>query len=474
MSIPEGGAKPRYATACAVAILVLAASTTFARAQGAGPANGPTDAPQKVALKPQASSNWLDHLTFHGVTLYGTVDMGLAYLSHGAPLSAYYGPGLPFLVQKFSNRPITSVAGNGLSQSKIGLVGAERLGRGVDFVFRLESGFNPTSLQLVDGPRSLIKSNGKALTAQDNSGDSARAGQPFNGAAYLGLSSKTFGTLTYGRQNSLILDDLIKYDPQAQSQAFSPIGYSGVAGGGGATEDTRLDDTVKYVVAHGPVRLGLAHQFGSGGKLPGGADQADVGADLQGLSVDAVYAHVVDAVAASPLSAAQNLVHPGALAATVSDTTTWSVQARYGIGPAKLYGGWEHIEYANPSTPVLAPARTLGGYELSYVNNTAYTHHKILQISWVGLRYAVTRRLEVTGAYYRYDQNSYKGDGCSNASASSCSGQLSAMSLVADYHLTKHFDTYLGVTTSRVSDGLASGYLKSSVVAPMGGARLSF
>ena len=27
-------------------------------------------------------------LTFDGVTLYGTVDVGLAYLTHGAPLSA--------------------------------------------------------------------------------------------------------------------------------------------------------------------------------------------------------------------------------------------------------------------------------------------------------------------------------------------------------------------------------------------------
>ena len=50
-------------------------------------------------------------ITWNGITLYGTVDIGVAHLSHGAPLSQTYGPGLPFTLQSFSNHPITSPGG---------------------------------------------------------------------------------------------------------------------------------------------------------------------------------------------------------------------------------------------------------------------------------------------------------------------------------------------------------------------------
>ena len=66
-------------------------------------------------------------LTWLGVTLYGVVDVGLAHLSHGAPASNTYGPGLPYIVQSFSRDSMTSIANNGLSQSKIGLSGVEPL-----------------------------------------------------------------------------------------------------------------------------------------------------------------------------------------------------------------------------------------------------------------------------------------------------------------------------------------------------------
>jgi hypothetical protein len=67
-------------------------------------------------------------ITWNGITLYGTIDIGIAYLSHGAPLRPTYGAGLPFNLSSYSNHPLTSLAPNGLSQSKIGLSGVEPLG----------------------------------------------------------------------------------------------------------------------------------------------------------------------------------------------------------------------------------------------------------------------------------------------------------------------------------------------------------
>ncbi len=332
----------------------------------------------------------------------------------------------------------------------------------------------PTSGNLVDGPKSLMNSNGQPLGRQTTSGDSSRAGQLFEGAAYLGVSSKQLGTLTFGRQSGLQLDDLIKYDPQAQSQAFSPIGYSGTAAGGGATEDARLDSSLKYAVDHGPLRLAVMHQFGTRGAIPTAADAVGVGGDWAAFSVDIAYTHVSDAVAAGPLTAAQSAANPGTLAATISDNSTVSIQGKYSSGRATMYGGYEHIDFANPSNPLRVPVTTIGGYVLSAVNNSTYDIHKVLQISWVGVRYAITPALDLTGAYYRYDQNSYKGNGCSDSSDSSCAGAMEAMSMVADYRISKRFDVYGGVTYSSVSGGLASGYLSTAVFAQMVGGRFTF
>src|SRR3981081_4509862 len=260
-------------------------------------------------------------ITWNGITLYGTIDIGVASLSHGAPLPPTFGAGFPFNLSNYSNHPITSLAPNGLSQSKIGLSGVEPLGVG-DFkgIFKLETGFNPTSGRLTDGPRSLIDNNGRPNNNKVTASDSSRAGQPFQGAAYAGMSSSTFGTLTFGRQNSLMADDLLKYDPQLQSQAFSPIGYSGVSGGLGDTEDKTLDDVLKYNFAYGPARIAVLYQFGSRGFVPEGSESFDIGADFAGLSVDALYGKVRGAVAAASLTAAQYAAGHGTIAPTHSRT----------------------------------------------------------------------------------------------------------------------------------------------------------
>jgi predicted porin len=493
----SGGDARRSAVVLSSAVALLCAGVSApALAQSAGPnptpttsaqaAAGPPSAPQtRTILSTTAQSNQVaagripppPPLTWHGLTVYGTVDVGAAYMNHGAPLSTQYGPGLPFVLQKFSNRSTSTLVGNALSQSKIGIAIQEPLWGDFSFVGRVETGINPTSGRIFDGPGSLIKNNGRALTQDVEAGDSSRAGQFDQAQGYFGISSKTFGTLTYGRQQSLILDNLFVYDPQAQSNAFSLIGYSGNTGGGGDTEDARLDNTIKYTVGYGPAHLGLMHQFrdSSYGAIPGGADEANVGAVFGGLSVDAVFAQVHDAVAAASLSAAQNAVAPNTLAATISDNTTYALMAKYTRGRFRLYGGWEHITYANPSNPVADGAidEGGGGYTLSFVTNDAFDHHKELQVAWFGAKYYVTDRLSLTGAWYHYDQASY-GTNCTNASAATCSGTEDMESAVADYRLSPRWDTYAGIESSQVANGLAYGYLQTSEFSPVAGIRFSF
>ncbi len=46
-------------------------------------------------------------LTYRGITLYGTIDMGLGYQTHGTPLNGSAGFGLEYLISKNSNHPWT-------------------------------------------------------------------------------------------------------------------------------------------------------------------------------------------------------------------------------------------------------------------------------------------------------------------------------------------------------------------------------
>jgi hypothetical protein len=58
-----------------------------------------------------------DKMSWHGITIYGTVDVGYAYQTHGAPLGGAFYPSLEYNLNgsKNANRAISSLAENGWS-----------------------------------------------------------------------------------------------------------------------------------------------------------------------------------------------------------------------------------------------------------------------------------------------------------------------------------------------------------------------
>jgi len=423
-------------------------------------------------------------VTFHGITLYGIVDVGIQNQTHGAPISDYFVGGSAEVVQKNSNHSVTGITPSNLSQSRVGLQGVEPLVGDWSGVFRLETFFNPQSGQISDALKSLTQNNGRPLANQNTNVDSSASGQTFI-QSYAGVSSKTFGTFTFGRQNTVLADGVAKYDPNFASQAFSLIGISGVTAGGGDTQNRRLDSSLKYVGSFNVVEGGAAHlsaqyKFNQSTGSANTAYEVAIGGDYAGASVDAYYAKIKGAVAAAALSAAQVAGLPAlcpnplpaggscvaaspsnALAATISDNTTFAIYGLYNMGVLKFYGGYEHIKYANPTTP-LSAGFNLAAYTIAYVNNTAFPSDKTLQVFWAGVRYTVLPELDLVGAYYGYKQNSYgtgANAGCSTSVAGTCSGREDVISFDADYRLSKRFDAYAGVMYSGVHDGLANGYL---------------
>lgn len=424
-----------------------------------------------------------DSLTWYGVTLYGTVDVGYTYSTRSVPLNDYFTTGMEYLIQKNSNRKISTIAENAMSQSKVGLRGTREFYDGWSGIFKLETAFNPASGEITDALHSMAQNNGVALANQNSNADSSRAGQAFQ-AAYAGVSSPTYGTLTFGFQNSLLLDNVLKYDPLGGSYAFSVIGFSGAAGGGGATEDARLENSIKYVNQIEWFRVGAQFQSGNGTSAQGNASEFELGGDYRGLSVDATYMNKHDEITSTALTAAQVAALPAgvssnnALSGTVSDNWTASLDASYVYQSAKISAGYEDIHFRRPSHPLAVGAQNIGGYVLGAVNNTAYNANaRIQQVIWAGVKYSVTQHFDVFGAWYEYTQNNYNPKGIcpgGQASASTCSGRLTAYSLVADYRFNRHFDVYAGAMRSHVADGLASGYLSTMSIDPSIGGRFNF
>jgi hypothetical protein len=103
----------------------------------------------------------------------------------------------------------------------------------------------PYSGLLANAPQALQNAIGVPPNQQQYPVDSSRWGW-LAAQNYADVSSPIYGTLTFGRQNSLLLDGVIAYDPMGGSYAFSPIGFSGTTCGAGDTEECRFTTAVKY------------------------------------------------------------------------------------------------------------------------------------------------------------------------------------------------------------------------------------
>jgi predicted porin len=420
-----------------------------------------------------------DSLSLGGVTLYATIDVGYAYQSHGVPLSSDYVGGLEYqsftTTRNFAGSQST-FAESGLEQSKVGIRVSEPIVDDYSLIARADTGFNPLSGHLVDACKALATNSGKPQGQQTANADSNRCGQAFNGAIWGGVSHPHFGVLTIGRQQSLQLDALTQYDPQALSYAFSFLGYAGFNAGGGSTQAARLDNSGKYVWGTGPVHIGGVYSNGGDDTgVLGKAYGANVGVTWKALSVDAVYESSKGAV--NLRSSFDNATTPNplptpGLAAYISNDKSYNLMGKYVFDLASwkskltAYAGYSHIEKAHAN---YSGGEAQGAYPISVrinVNNAA-----VYNMEWLGARYAMDSGLNFTGAFYHVSQNNWSiglgAAGTDNVSCPAagllCSGNFFEASWVADFIINKHYDVYGGINWSEVTNGLAFGYPGTTV-----------
>jgi len=446
-------------------------------------------------------------LTWHGITVYGAIDTGVGWQSHGAPFDPQFVTGASYFLQKMNRSAMWGLAPSGLSQSTIGIKGIEPLGQDWKFIFQLEAGFDPYSLQFANSPGSLWSNRGVPVDQQTTNGDSARAGQFYNNVGYIGIGYADYGTLTVFRNTSLMADGVGVFDPMAASYAFSPIGFSGVVAGGGDTENSRYSTSVKYRLQVGDFHAAALWQFGGYELNNGsqGAVQGEVGGDIRKLgpgvlSLDVIGGYNKDAVNLSLSGAPTNASGvpiapflPQTMTATISDNTNVMALAKYVTGPLKLYLGYEWMQFAPPSDPQTAFTDIAGNsicagcaaINMTNINNTAYSapgnKDKILQAVWFGARYSVTEQVDVVGAYYHYDQNNFALSAAnvaacnvSNANKNFCHGTMDAASALIDWKFAAKFDAYFGFMFSQMNGGLANGFLARNNIDPTAGLRFRF
>ena len=427
-----------------------------------------------------ATAAHADTQVVEGISVFATVDVGLAYQSAGVPLNGVSVGGLEyqaFTTTRNFTGPQTTVAENALEQSKMGVAVAEKLGNsGFVAVGRIETAFNPLSGELTDACKSLAQNSGVgspgAPQGQTANFDSSRCGQAINGVAFGGLASKQYGTLTFGRQLSLIQAALSTYDPQSASPAFSFFGYSGFEAGAGTTEATRLDNSVQYAFSTPAFHVaGLYSQGGKDTGVLGKSYMAQAGITHGGLQIDAVFARVNGGV--NLRSSFDNGTDPlggspaAGLAAFISNNTSYNVMAKYTMPMADkarlmLYTGYSHIEKAHAGY-------NGGGAQAAYPISVGINvnHAAKYDVEWIGARYTTAKSLSVSLGYSHISQNSWSiglnpgghdNLGCAAGVGLTCAGDFHEVSLVVDQPVVKHVDVYAGINYSVVTNGLAWGF----------------
>jgi predicted porin len=290
------------------------------------------------------------------VAVYGIIDSGVEAINHSASI-----PG--------SKANLTRLSSGNLSGSRLGLRGTEDLGGGLKTVFALESGIG------VD------------------TGASLQGGRLFGRQAYVGLQGG-WGALTLGRQNSLMLDWMSKYNTMDNATWSSKVHD-------GAFSD-RIDNAVKYSGKFDAVDLSVYYSTGydssKGGELAGHSKAGrQLGAGLQYHGAAWRAALVYD----------RKHGQTAALENNTDEHLTFG--ARYKVGAAEVLGGYLRRKQENVGVGA-ASVRT--------------------EMGWIGLAYQVTAPLQLSASLYRTDVKHSDKD------------PLSVITMVK-YSLSKRTDLYL-------------------------------
>ena len=452
------------------------------------------------------------------VTVYGILDVGVGTVAHSFGFDPNFPVGVNPQAIKFADTSATGMFNGGISQTRWGIKGSTGLTDGWKAVFTLEGAINVPSGAVSNGALGLSQNYASSATVASSgtSADTAINGQLFSRGAYFGISSDTYGTLTAGRHMSFMLETIPGYDALQGAQIFTPIGFSGSYGGGGATDSSRVDNALRYKLKVGDVNVALMHKFGgaTGSSTARSANEFQLGYEHGPFGIQFIYQKFEDTTSVAnnetvtkttsttlntsglPLQAGDTpmvtyavTANQGTVKVTYYDTTSIMLAARYQIGHLGIKAGYTKEQFTNPSNPVLdANTTSIYGINVSAVSVTPYTIaqytnasevvvpgttvEKDITVYWLGAVYDFTPKLSFALGYYNVKQNDFSNGNA--ALTADVSGTSKFTSALLDYKWTKAFDVYAGYMKNDVSGGLAAGYLHTDNNIMGFGARFKF
>jgi len=368
------------------------------------------------------------------VELYGIIDLGIGHVDKSLNVDPNFPASVnPVLPSKATvSKSVTGMFNGGIQDSRWGLRGNEDLGGGMHAFFTLESGINANDGNL-NNADAAVANNSPA--AKSVSASSALSGQLFSRQAFVGIGDDKYGSLAFGRNYAPICDVFFTYDPVQFATLFSPLGFSGaVGGGGGVSEDSRLDNSVKYTNKMGPVNVTAIYKFGgvAGNSSAESGYGFGIGYEDGGFGVQASYEAMNDALKTSASTVA------GEINVTNVDTKAFVVAAKYAFGQATVKGGYESYTLSTPSTPIAS----LGVTSLFNIpvavqaNFTSAT--QTTDVLFIGGDYNFTPALNLAVGYYDIEQKQ-------SADMKQLGGNSRYASALLDYHFSKRTDVYAGL-----------------------------
>ncbi|MCG5071835.1 porin [Paraburkholderia tagetis] len=319
------------------------------------------------------------------IALYGLFDAGISYANHSTLQSA--GPS--HSVAKFDD---------GVSQgNRWGMQGSEYLGDGLKAIFIIESG--------------ISLGNGKP----------GQGSREFGRQAFIGLSKKSIGTLTFGRQNSLTKDILLNYTTARQTPAGN---YAYHIADVDQISSSRIDNAIKFLSrnAYGftfGAMYGFSNQPGEFSGSPASNTRAGSGRTYNfgtyyaagPFSAGMTWLDIrFPATSGYPSPTAFANVQPARLSgATIKDLRTFGIGTNYTIGATTIWALYTNTRFV----PVSGQATRFDAYE-------------------AGAKYAFTQAM-TTGLGYIY----------MNTRGNNTAGHWNQLDGSIDYASSKTTDVYL-------------------------------
>ena len=399
------------------------------------------------------------------LSVYGILDAGMVQMTGAGNISPNFVTGaVPTASAGAHVGTVRGMMNGGESQSRWGIRGSEDLGDGNKAFFQLETAIDVGSGQSATSGLSGSNgiANGASTPTHNMIADTSLNGQLFNRNAFIGLSNKDMGAVSFGRQNSLQLDVITAtaggYDP-VNAQMFSPINFSGVYGGGGTTDNARVDNAIKYANKFGNVNVNALYAFGGMAASSTARSNAElnVGYEASNFGVQAAMQQANDTTFLAPGTVPGTpavAAGPYTINAQFVKLTSYMLTGRYQvIQPLTLKAGIERMEYNAPSNFAADKAmNTIYSYTIATASAFAGPQ-KNLNVYWLGGNYDVSSKTKVSVGYYDVELPSGTGNGAGGTYAAS--GADKYFSAMVEYNLSKKTNVYAAFMQDKKSGALA-------------------